>query len=182
MMNFAFWLLIICAVRIIIFMSLHPHIAGICKTFEVVGLELVNFLFSFGIIFVFLAFLAYVRYDRHLRQTPLGPTLQPSNCSQNYRAIDGFCCPKLPDSPRDTWFRAPHSWTRRLLTCHPLCGVSIQVWVQVRWVQDAARRNDNSVRDFDRCGAIIVTPCRSCPDYAVLSWQATRCQTTETMP
>lgn len=54
------------------FMNIHPHIAGIAKTFRVVGFELINFLLSFGIIFVFLAFLA------HIRSPPDANALSPS--------------------------------------------------------------------------------------------------------
>lgn len=58
----AFWLLLICAFRSIIFMQVHPHIAGIYKTFKVVGMELINFAISFGVIYSFFAFVAFIRY------------------------------------------------------------------------------------------------------------------------
>lgn len=65
----------------IVFMNIHPHIAGIAKTFRVVGFELINFLLSFGIIFVFLAFLA------HIRSAPDANALSPSYL---------FCLPMPP--------------------------------------------------------------------------------------
>jgi len=62
LLTWVFWLLIICAIRIIIFMGIHPHIAGVYLTFKMVAMELLNFLFTFGIIFMFLAFLAHIRF------------------------------------------------------------------------------------------------------------------------
>eukprot|EP00873_Tetraselmis_striata_P016585 jgi/Tetstr1/436849/TSEL_025626.t1 len=60
--NLTFWLLILFAIRMIIFMKVHPAISGICHTFQVVTVELVNFLLSFGVIFVMLAFTAFLRF------------------------------------------------------------------------------------------------------------------------
>jgi len=62
LLTWVFWLLIICAIRVIVFMGIHPHIAGVYATFKTVGRELINFMFSFGIIFMFLAFIAHVRF------------------------------------------------------------------------------------------------------------------------
>jgi hypothetical protein len=58
----AFWMLCFCCVRLIVFMRIHPSISSITETFISVGRELVNFLFSFCLIYIFLAFIAHVRY------------------------------------------------------------------------------------------------------------------------
>uniref|UniRef100_A0A7S1T3L9 Polycystin cation channel PKD1/PKD2 domain-containing protein n=4 Tax=Tetraselmis chuii TaxID=63592 RepID=A0A7S1T3L9_9CHLO len=58
----AFWMLCFCCVRMIVFMRIHPSISSITETFISVGSELSNFLFSFGLIFAFLAFIAHVRF------------------------------------------------------------------------------------------------------------------------
>lgn len=52
-----------CCVRMIIYMRIHPSISTITETFMSVGRELLNFFFSFGLIFCFLAFIAHVRCD-----------------------------------------------------------------------------------------------------------------------
>jgi hypothetical protein len=51
----------VCAIRLVIFMRIHPLIAGITRTFELVGKELLNFVLSFGVLFSFLAFVARIR-------------------------------------------------------------------------------------------------------------------------
>mmetsp|Transcript_26182 Transcript_26182/g.73392 ORF Transcript_26182/g.73392 Transcript_26182/m.73392 type:complete len:553 (-) Transcript_26182:215-1873(-) len=61
-LNAAFWMLCFCLVRMIIYMKFHPSISSITETFISVGRELVNFLFSFALIFFFLAFIAHVRF------------------------------------------------------------------------------------------------------------------------
>jgi hypothetical protein len=58
-----FWVLVACCIRVIIYLKVHPAIAGCTRTFEICFWELVNFFFSFGIIFVFLAFIAYTQCE-----------------------------------------------------------------------------------------------------------------------
>mmetsp|Transcript_22280 Transcript_22280/g.56221 ORF Transcript_22280/g.56221 Transcript_22280/m.56221 type:complete len:634 (-) Transcript_22280:401-2302(-) len=58
----AFWILCIFCARVIVYMQMHPTIASVSHTFASVGRELVNFMFSFGIIFMFLAYIAHVRF------------------------------------------------------------------------------------------------------------------------
>ena len=41
--------------------QIHPAISSVTRTFESVGKELVNFFVSFGVIFVLLAFIAFIR-------------------------------------------------------------------------------------------------------------------------
>lgn len=60
-LNAAFWMLTLCCIRMIVYMKMHPSISSITETFISVGRELVNFLFSFGVIFAFLAYIAHVR-------------------------------------------------------------------------------------------------------------------------
>jgi len=57
-----FWVLVACCIRVIIYLKVHPAIAGCTRTFEICFWELVNFFFSFGVIFVFLAFIAYTQF------------------------------------------------------------------------------------------------------------------------
>jgi hypothetical protein len=63
MMGFVALLMV--GVRLVIFMKVHPRVATITRTFETVGTELLNFLFSFGIIFIFMALTAHLRYAPH---------------------------------------------------------------------------------------------------------------------
>ena len=56
-----FWILVSCCVRMIIYMRVHPAISNISDTFFAVGKELANFLVSFGIIFFFLGYIAFIR-------------------------------------------------------------------------------------------------------------------------
>jgi hypothetical protein len=58
-----FVILLLLGVRLVVFMKVHPRVATITRTFETVGTELLNFLFSFGIIFVFMALTAHLRYE-----------------------------------------------------------------------------------------------------------------------
>jgi len=61
-LNIAFWMLVLCCVRMVIYMKMHPSIASITETFMAVGLQLVNFMLSFGAIFLFTAYIAHVRF------------------------------------------------------------------------------------------------------------------------
>jgi hypothetical protein len=56
-----FVILLIVGVRLVVFMKVHPRVATITRTFETVSTELLNFCFSFGIIFVFMALTAHLR-------------------------------------------------------------------------------------------------------------------------
>uniref|UniRef100_A0A061R8S4 Ion transport domain-containing protein n=1 Tax=Tetraselmis sp. GSL018 TaxID=582737 RepID=A0A061R8S4_9CHLO len=60
--TFAFWMLVLCCVRMIVYMKIHPSISSIAETFERTSGELVNFLLSFGAVYLFLAFIAHVRF------------------------------------------------------------------------------------------------------------------------
>jgi hypothetical protein len=56
-----FVILLMVGVRLVVFMKVHPRVATITRTFETVSTELLNFCFSFGIIFVFMALTAHLR-------------------------------------------------------------------------------------------------------------------------
>jgi len=58
----AFWVLIGCCIRVILYLKLHPRIAAVTQTFEVCFWELLNFFFSFGVIYLFLAFIAHMKF------------------------------------------------------------------------------------------------------------------------
>mmetsp|Transcript_11477 Transcript_11477/g.27248 ORF Transcript_11477/g.27248 Transcript_11477/m.27248 type:complete len:315 (+) Transcript_11477:183-1127(+) len=58
----AFWVLILCCIRVILYLKIHPHIAGVTRTFELCAWELVNFLISFSIIYFLLAFIAFIKF------------------------------------------------------------------------------------------------------------------------
>jgi len=58
----SFWMLIVCCIRLIIFMKLHPKIGSVSETFESRAGELLNFIFSFGVIYIFLGYIAHVRF------------------------------------------------------------------------------------------------------------------------
>mmetsp|Transcript_26207 Transcript_26207/g.73452 ORF Transcript_26207/g.73452 Transcript_26207/m.73452 type:complete len:508 (+) Transcript_26207:4143-5666(+) len=58
----AFWMLILCCFRVILYLKVHPLIAGVAQTFEVCFWELLNFFFSFGVIYLLLAFIAYIKF------------------------------------------------------------------------------------------------------------------------
>eukprot|EP00191_Tetraselmis_sp_GSL018_P000684 CAMPEP_0177602062 /NCGR_PEP_ID=MMETSP0419_2-20121207/14653_1 /TAXON_ID=582737 /ORGANISM="Tetraselmis sp., Strain GSL018" /LENGTH=1574 /DNA_ID=CAMNT_0019095491 /DNA_START=721 /DNA_END=5445 /DNA_ORIENTATION=- len=60
MLGFA--VLILLGLRIVVFMKFHPRLAAVARTFELIAAEMLNFLFSFGIIFFFLAFTAHVKF------------------------------------------------------------------------------------------------------------------------
>eukprot|EP00191_Tetraselmis_sp_GSL018_P004087 CAMPEP_0177607570 /NCGR_PEP_ID=MMETSP0419_2-20121207/17990_1 /TAXON_ID=582737 /ORGANISM="Tetraselmis sp., Strain GSL018" /LENGTH=978 /DNA_ID=CAMNT_0019102165 /DNA_START=848 /DNA_END=3781 /DNA_ORIENTATION=- len=60
--SISFWLLLVCCVRLMIYLKVHPKIASVTETFESTASELLNFLISFGMIYVFLAFTANVRF------------------------------------------------------------------------------------------------------------------------
>jgi hypothetical protein len=49
-------------VRVILYLKVHPRIAAVTRTFEVCFWELLNFFFSFGVIYVFLAFIAHIKF------------------------------------------------------------------------------------------------------------------------
>eukprot|EP00193_Tetraselmis_chui_P003001 CAMPEP_0177753644 /NCGR_PEP_ID=MMETSP0491_2-20121128/1573_1 /TAXON_ID=63592 /ORGANISM="Tetraselmis chuii, Strain PLY429" /LENGTH=1824 /DNA_ID=CAMNT_0019268949 /DNA_START=404 /DNA_END=5878 /DNA_ORIENTATION=- len=57
-----FVILLMVGVRLVVFMKVHPRVATITRTFETVSTELLNFCFSFGIIFVFMALTAHLRF------------------------------------------------------------------------------------------------------------------------
>jgi hypothetical protein len=57
-----FCVLLLCAFRLIMFMRMHPHLGTITSTFGTVGVQLLNFLCSFGTIFIFMAVTAHVQY------------------------------------------------------------------------------------------------------------------------
>lgn len=58
-LTIVFWALVLCYVRVIIYMEIHPSISSITTTFEYVGFELISLMLSFGIIFLLLAFIAH---------------------------------------------------------------------------------------------------------------------------
>eukprot|EP00873_Tetraselmis_striata_P023759 jgi/Tetstr1/444023/TSEL_031963.t1 len=63
----SFVVLLMLGVRLVVFMKVHPRVATITRTFETVGTELLNFLFSFGIIFVFMALTAHLRFGAQMQ-------------------------------------------------------------------------------------------------------------------
>mmetsp|Transcript_35733 Transcript_35733/g.84665 ORF Transcript_35733/g.84665 Transcript_35733/m.84665 type:complete len:383 (-) Transcript_35733:380-1528(-) len=58
----SFWILLVCCARLMMYMKVHPRIGSITETFASTANELGNFLFSFGVIYVFLAYVAHVRF------------------------------------------------------------------------------------------------------------------------
>lgn len=56
-----FVMLLVLGFRLVVFMKIHPKMAKITRTFETVGGEMVNFCFSFGLIFLFMALTAHLR-------------------------------------------------------------------------------------------------------------------------
>uniref|UniRef100_A0A061S5N1 Polycystin cation channel PKD1/PKD2 domain-containing protein n=1 Tax=Tetraselmis sp. GSL018 TaxID=582737 RepID=A0A061S5N1_9CHLO len=61
-MSAAFWTFVFCCIRMILYMKMHPSISSIAETFESTGGEILNFLFSFGLVYIFLAFIAHIRF------------------------------------------------------------------------------------------------------------------------
>eukprot|EP00873_Tetraselmis_striata_P028356 jgi/Tetstr1/448620/TSEL_035866.t2 len=63
----SFVILLLIGIRLVVFMKVHPRVATITRTFETVGTELLNFLFSFGIIFIFMALTAHLRFGAQMQ-------------------------------------------------------------------------------------------------------------------
>jgi len=63
-----FCVLLLCAFRLIMFMRMHPHLGTITSTFGTVGVQLLNFLCSFGTIFIFMAVTAHVQFGSYVEQ------------------------------------------------------------------------------------------------------------------
>eukprot|EP00873_Tetraselmis_striata_P014405 jgi/Tetstr1/434669/TSEL_023760.t1 len=64
----AFVMLMFCALRLIVYMKMHPHLGTIVSTFGAVSVQLINFLVSFGTIFVFMAIVAHIMFGTYVEQ------------------------------------------------------------------------------------------------------------------
>jgi len=100
LLTWAFWLLIVCGIRVIVFMGIHPFIEGVYATFITVGRELVNFLLSFGIIFMFLAFIAHIRFGYKYDEFR---TIEQSMITQ-FAILVGDGTPAYSDDPLMTFY------------------------------------------------------------------------------